>query len=103
MKLSQFNSILPYFDNFILYNSFTDHFIMVKPILKELLEAAHNENNILGLKDYHPSFFNELVDYKFIVEDELNEINEVKKISQNIDGNLSSYHLIINPTMGCNF
>ena len=103
LKLSQFNTYLPYTDNNLLYNAFTDHFIIVKPILKELLDAAENEDNLEGLENYHPLFYKELRENGFIVDEQLDEVGEVKKISKKVDGNTSSYMLTINPTMGCNF
>ncbi|MEO1628686.1 MAG: radical SAM protein [Bacteroidota bacterium] len=103
MKLSQFNSVLPYMDNYLLHNTYSDHYLMVKPILKELLEAANNENDLEGLADYHPAFFKELVNNNFIIEDDVNEVDQVKQISQQVDGNKANYLLTINPTMGCNF
>lgn len=103
MKISRFNATLPYHDNVLLYNSFSDHFLLVQPLLKDLLEAANAENDIAGLENYHPGFYKELLNKGFILENEVDEIEEVKKISNQVDGNLSSYLLTINPTMGCNF
>lgn len=103
MKVSKFNSILPYFGNYIMYNSFSDHFILVQPLLKDLLNAAVAEKDVAGLENYHPTFFKELLNKGFIVEETVDEIEKVKKISREVDGNLSTYLLTINPTMGCNF
>lgn len=103
MKLSQFNSTLPYLGNFILYNSFSDYFIIVQPLLKELLYAAHYEDNLSKLKDYHPAFFKELQDHGFILEHDVDEADKVRKLAARVDGDLSVYTLTINPTMACNF
>lgn len=103
MKLSQFNTYLPYQDNNLLYNSFSDHYILIKPILRELLDAAKHEDDLQGLADYHPAFYKELFDNGFIINKDVNEVDKVKEISRKVDGNTSVYQLTINPTMGCNF
>ncbi|MEM9916713.1 MAG: radical SAM protein [Bacteroidota bacterium] len=103
MKTSKFNTTLPYGDNVLLYNSFSDHFILVNPLLKELLEAAEGENDINGLVNYHPGFYKELLDHGFILNNQVDEIEELKKLSLEVDSNASTYLLTINPTMGCNF
>ena len=103
MKLSQFNSVLPYFGNYLLHNAYSDYYILVNPILKELLEAASNENNISGMEQYHPSFFKELLENGFVIDDNVDEVAEIKELVNLVDSNQSNYILTINPTMGCNF
>lgn len=102
MKLSQFNSIIPYQGEYLLYNSFSNTFLVLKSLLRDLLQAAKNEP-VDELSTVHPDFYNALKQGKFIVEDALNEIEEVKKISKLIDLDESHFHLTINPTMNCNF
>ena len=103
MKVSQFTTALPYEGNVLLFNSFTDHFILVKPILKELLDASKEAGDVEGLKNYHPAFFEELKNQGFIVDAGHDEVEEVKKVSKKVDTDPSKYLLTINPTMGCNF
>ncbi len=103
MKTSKFNSILPYEGNFLLHNTYSDHFIVVQPILKELLEAARLQDDVASLKDYHPGFYNELFEHGFIVDKDLDENQQVKDLTKKIDGTKSQFLLTINPTMGCNF
>ncbi|KAF2506894.1 SPASM domain-containing protein [Flavobacterium zhairuonense] len=102
MKYSQFNSIVPHEGKYALYNSFQNKVIFLDPELKDLLQAGISEG-IDGLEEVHPSFFEYLTDNKFIVKNELNEIDEIKKISKAVDENQKNYILTINPTMNCNF
>lgn len=102
MKYSQFNSIMPFEGKYALYNSFQQKVIFIDPVLKELLQAGIAEF-IDNLGQVHPSFFEYLKNNKFLVSDEINEIEDVKKISKEVDDNYKNYMLFINPTMNCNF
>lgn len=102
MKWSMFNSILPYEQEFALYNSFTQKVIFLASELKELLSAAIIEG-IDGLVDYHPTFYNYLKEHEFLVESDCNEVDNVHEMSIKIDNNAETYMLTINPTMNCNF
>ena len=102
-KISQFTTMIPYSDKQLLYNSLSDEFLLVEPMLKELLIAAKNEDNIGGIEDYHPSFFKYLQEYQFVVSSDLDEVDIIRKKSHEVDTNKKSYTLTINPTMGCNF
>jgi len=103
MKYSQFNTIIPYEDNYIFHNSLTNKFIHLVPFLKELIEASKNENNIDGLKSIHLDLYNSLIDMGFLIEKNTNEVQKVKDLIHAIDYNEEEYYLIINPTMNCNF
>lgn len=102
MKLSQFNTTVPYHDKFHLFNSFTQKFILIDPLLKEMLDAAKNDG-VEELKNFHPSFYEYLIDEEFILPDEINEVDKVKALSKLVDENNNSFLLTINPTMNCNF
>lgn len=102
MKLSQFNSVVPYKGEYLLYNSFSNRFLVIKPLLRDLLEAARSEP-VDELGRIHPPFYNALKEGTFIVDDEKNEVEEVKKISRLVDMDESHFRLTINPTMNCNF
>lgn len=93
---------MPYEGKYALYNSFQQKVIFIDPELKELLQAGITEG-IDNLGQLHPSFFEYLTNNKFLVSDEINEIEELKKISKEVDDNYKNYMLIINPTMNCNF
>lgn len=103
MKYSQFNTLIPYKNNYVFHNSFTNKFLFINPLLKELIEASKNENNIDELKDIHIDLYNSLVDLGFLIETKTDEIQKVKGLIHTVDYNDEEYYLIINPTMNCNF
>lgn len=102
MKYSQFNTIIPYDDKFVLHNSFTNLLIGLDPLLKDLLAAAIHEG-VDQMEDIHPSFYEVLKKSEFIVDDHVDEVEKVRTLREFVDFNESSYHLTINPTMNCNF
>lgn len=103
MKASYYNIFFPYEDKRIGYNSLSDKFIILEPILHELFLASINENQINALRDVHNDFFETLISNGFIVNSEVNELAEIKRISYETDFNEDNYELTINPTMNCNF
>lgn len=59
MKLSQFNSIVPYQGEYLLYNSFSNTFLVLKSLLKDLVVAAKSEP-VDELSTIHPAFYDAL-------------------------------------------
>ena len=102
-KASNYNLSFIHEDKTIVYNSFTDNFIIIEHVLHELFLAATNENDFLGLKDIHEELFILFLNSGFIIPTTKDEYNEIKKISYLHDFNDENYELIINPTMNCNF
>ncbi len=103
MKLSKYNNQVPYGEKTLLYNAYSDRFILVEPLLKDLLSAAAHEGTE-SLRDVHPTFYQSLKNKGFIVETEIDELELVKKRRVEVDlMDDTEYRLIINPTMNCNF
>lgn len=102
MKYSQFNSVLPYEEKFVLFNSFQNKIIFLEADLKSLLDAAKIEG-IDNLESIHPDFFNYLFENRFIVENSINEVNQIRDLTKKIDENSHEFLLTVNPTMNCNF
>jgi len=103
MKYSQFNSILEYKDRgFVVYNSLVQKAIFLDKALREILEQKIEEG-IDNLQNIHPSFYEYLGKFGFLVNDDIDEIERVKEISRKIDENPHVFLLTINPTMNCNF
>jgi len=101
-KFSQFNSIVPFGDKFVLYNSFEDRVVFIENELKELLEEVGDES-VDALQDIHPSFFNYLKKGNFILETQVDELQKVKNVVSKVDNNPKVFLLTVNPTMNCNF
>lgn len=103
MKTSNFNSFFPHEDKIIGYNAYKNDFTILDPELYELFLAAEREN-IDELQQVYPDFYKHLNDKGFIIASDIDEIEQVKKLVHEIDQeNNYSFHLIINPTMNCNF
>lgn len=104
MKFSRFNNFFNYEDKKVGYNSYESEFIILETELFELFEASKRENNAKELETIHPEFYNHLIEKGFLIEDDVDEIENVKKLVQEIDiENDTFYRLTINPTMNCNF
>jgi uncharacterized protein len=103
MKASQFNNIISYQNRPVIFNALTDKFLLLDPLLAQMVETAKAEHNMDQINDYHPDFFDRLVADGFIVDEEKDEVETVRQIMRSVDSDDSQYHLVINPTMNCNF
>ncbi|MGV7105765.1 radical SAM protein [Flavobacterium sp. U410] len=103
MKASTYNNFVYYNDKFVGYNALKNSFILLEQELYSLYEAAKNENKINEFKLIHPSFYNFMIQNGFFVENNCNELEEVKKLQREIDNKDDFFDLFINPTMNCNF
>ncbi|WP_219223734.1 radical SAM/SPASM domain-containing protein [Pedobacter antarcticus] len=103
MKLSKYNNQVPYGEKTLLYNAYTDKFILVEPLINDLFTAAKNEGPE-ALQEIHPTFFEVLKNRGFIVDHQTDELELVKLKRAQVDlEDDTEYKLIINPTMNCNF
>jgi uncharacterized protein len=103
MRPSYFNTFFDYDSKKIGYNSLSNEFIILEPVLHELYDAATKEKNLPELNEIHPEFYQFLIQKKFIVEDNLDEVAIVKQLQAKVDFDENNYVLVINPTMNCNF
>lgn len=103
MKSSFYNIFYPRDEKVVGYNSITDNFIVLEPILHDLFQASIQENQIAALKDVHVDLYDVLIEKGFVIDEDINELEVIKDISNETDFNDSTYQLIINPTMNCNF
>ena len=99
MKNSNFNSNFFYNGHQIWYNSLSNEFLVLNNFLNELFVASLNENNVDDLKNLHPDFYSELYNKNFIVENDIDEIEQIRKMNQRLINNETKYELTINPTM----
>ena len=103
MRFSMYNLFLPFERKMLAYNSVKDKFMLLEYALYDLLQAAINESNPIGLQEIHPDYFNALLQNGFIVDKEKDEYAEIREIIINTDQDESFFNIIINPTMNCNF
>lgn len=91
MKISKFNSTLQLSDKYRLhYNALTDSFLLSKNDFKISLETDSKALQVLTEKG-------------FIVEDQTDEDEMLRARAESIIMQESSFNLIINPTLDCNF
>ena len=104
MKLSQFHNSVPYNNSFLIYNSFSNQFMVVDDLHNELIESAKANGNIDDLLMYNPSLYVDLIEKGFVVSEDKDELQAVKDIQARVDlEDDTLYQLTINPTMNCNF
>ncbi|WP_170830165.1 radical SAM/SPASM domain-containing protein [Williamwhitmania taraxaci] len=103
IKLSKFNTALTYQDKYIFHNSFTENFLLLEPILMDLINSAELEENVVEIKEVHPTLYNSLLDNGFIVPKDEDEILKVENLINKIDKSDELFSLMILPTMDCNF
>lgn len=94
MKYSIFNNIVSVSENIdAVYNAFTDKTLFVK---KGLLK----KNDLLL---HETALYEVLQKNGFILDEDIDELNIYKKNVVEIEDDKNSYHLLINPTVDCNF
>lgn len=103
MKSSQFNTSFFYNDKWVVYNSLSNKFLLLEPLVYDLFQAAETEDKLNEIPQYHEELYDILIENGLIVEKESNEVQLVKNLREEIDLNDDHFHLTINPTMNCNF
>ena len=74
MKFSQFNTLLPIDENHsLLYNAFSDKYIVLKPTTYEAVRVGSVEQ----IKNEQPLLYEQLVDCKALVDENIEEWREV--------------------------
>jgi uncharacterized protein len=102
MKLSKYNISFPYGSGrHVLYNTLVESVIVLNDDLLNIVKK--NTNNICSLEQIHPELFLSFINKGFVIHKELDEyelaINKINEYNNNKD----RFHLIVNPTMDCNF
>ena len=103
MKHSKYNIFFKHEDLTVGFNSYSQEFIVIDPLLHDLYCAGMSNNDFSELEHLHANYYNFLVEKGFLVEENIDEYQRVKDLSIQIDNNTSSFLLTINPTMNCNF
>jgi len=103
LKASKFNIFFIYNLKQVAYNSYSNEFIILDPLLYELFSAGILMNDFDELRYMHADFYNFLIEKGFLISEQIDEFEKVKQESILIDNDSSVFHLIVNPTMNCNF
>lgn len=99
MKESKYNIYLKYKDVFVLYNTLYESILMLSDIMYRKLQ----EIGIEKCFSINENLYDKVVDGNFLIDDSFDELQEVKRIIRQKDFSDDEYHLIINPTLDCNF
>ena len=99
MKSSNYNICLPFEDGYIIFNSITRRFFRVSDRNKDaFLEILSSPDRF---SDKYESFLKKMKTEGFIVDDEKNEMDDVKLLFDR-QNNSNVYKLMILPTYQCN-
>lgn len=82
----------------MLYNAVSDKFLVFRKELTPFLQQEPKEVLSINL-----DFYNQLQQGGFLIEDDVDEVEQMIKLGKERCTNSSEYNLIINPTMNCNF
>ena len=95
MKMSKFNSVIQLGKNkSILYNSLSDQFVVFSRGTDLILD---------GMKEGRRKLYRDLVKISALVPDKTDEDSELRKRHERALMDDTSYTLMINPTVNCNF
>lgn len=101
MIASIYNNIVEYNGNCILFNALYMKFLFLQKEIAQLY--IENKKNPISIREIHPDFYEALVKYGFVVSEKKDEIADAKSLIEKINSEKSSYRLILNPTLNCNF
>lgn len=101
MKYSVYNSLIQINQQHsLLYNALSDKFLILKNNLTDKYKAFEKNQTSAKTTD---SFYQRMEKEGFLVEDEKNESSILREKAARIDSDNSTYILILNPTLDCNF
>lgn len=97
MKLSRWNSYISLDDKSgLIFNALSDTFIFTT--IENLLSLRNGDIEIIDVK-----LMEAMIAQKMIVQSKTNEVKELKNKIELIDNDDSRFHLMVNPTLDCNF
>lgn len=100
-KISKYNYFIDYDDKVLLFNGLTGSAFCMKLPESENLKTMFNDLNYF--KEKFPNDFARLRQLGYIIDDSFDEISYIRFMNkQKVFVDLN-YHLIINPTIDCNF
>jgi uncharacterized protein len=103
MKFSLYNNLIEFEGKYILFNALSFKFLYLESFLANVVNQCIENQKPNRIKEIYPAFYQALVTNGFAIDNSFDEFAEVKKLVKMINENKSSYRLIINPTVNCNF
>lgn len=100
MKYSIYNNLIPLPQKrFLLYNAYHNMYIIIKQELHNVMFSIQPEN----LKLSYPKFYDQLIESGCLIEEGEDENSLLLNRINQVDTKDNEFHLIINPTLNCNF
>lgn len=102
MKYSFYNVLSPYQHGFALYNTFTEHVILLN---RDVVDRFFGSDGAIArIQTEHPALYDQMVASGFFVDDSLNESRRYTDIAKSTGDaeKRDRFRLIVNPTMDCN-
>lgn len=100
-KLSNYNNFVRYDNKIICFNAMSAALFTISNEQYKLFNR--HKNNLQKLKEYCNDLYETLIRTRFVIPEELNEIDIIKfRNRRDVFININ-YKLIINPTLDCNF
>lgn len=98
MKNSNYNIYIHKENNSLIYNSYTDNYLLISNKVCSLIED--NSHEILSTE--FPKVYHKLIENGFLIEDDLDELGNIRFNHKNKSFNPMDYHMVIFPTQDCN-
>ena len=99
MKESRFNMYLEYKGMTVLYNTLSEKIIMLSNELKRKIDDL----GLIYAGNESEAFYRSLLSGGLLIEDTCNEDELIEGMIKKEDFSEDEYHLIVNPTLDCNF
>lgn len=99
MKISTYNILFPYKGNWILFNCLSQKLVLLNVTYKVLYENSLPQEVETSCQD----FYSALVAQGMYVSDDVDELAVVRDLIHECDFDSKQFHLMINPTLNCNF
>lgn len=101
MKHSVYNSLIPVNSRHsLLYNAFSDKFLILKDTQEDKYRSYESKEPVPATSD---PFYQRLLQEGFLVDTKTDEANLLREKAALIDADATSYMLVLNPTLDCNF
>ena len=98
-KHSIYNNLIPITNKYsLLYNTYTNKYLLLSPILRSGIRSS-----VESLEKDYPVFYKQLIETGCLVDENEDEALRLAERVREVDENMSSYRLTINPTINCNF
>ena len=98
MKLSKYSFVIKRGSDYVLYNCWTEKMAVLEDRLRDWLESGDVDH----IQDVHPEFYDYLLREQFIVDNEVNEVEEVVRKWKEEEEREDCLSLMVNSTLDCN-